>query len=120
MKHKNGNARSKSDPKLQKEKYYLRLFVTGRNVRSLRSIANLRRLCEEHLQGRYELEIVDIRRHPTLASEYEIIAAPTVVKSLPLPLRRLVGDFSNLEIAIAGLGLKLTRTRSGAAPIANE
>ena len=86
-------------------KYLLRLYVTGQTLRSLRSIENVRGICEKYLKGRYALEIIDIYQQPALAAEGQIIAAPTVIKSSPLPLRRLVGDFSNQGRVLAGLGL---------------
>jgi circadian clock protein KaiB len=89
------------------EKYSLRLYVTGQTPRSLRSVENLRRLCERHLKGRYELEVVDIYQQPALAKEMQILAAPTLVKALPLPLRRLVGDFSDQNRVVIGLDLAL-------------
>ncbi len=92
------------------ERYVLRLYVTGMTPRSQRAIENLRQACEEHLKGRYELEVIDIFQHPSLAEGEQIIAAPTLVKSLPLPLRRLVGDLSDRERVLLGLDL---RTRGG-------
>ena len=89
------------------EKYFLRLYITGHTPRSLRSVENLRKLCERYLKGRYDLEVIDIYQQPALAKEGQIIAAPTVIKSLPLPLRRLVGDFSDTSRVILGLDLKL-------------
>ena len=88
-------------------RYFLRLFVTGQTPRSLRSVDNLRRFCETHLPGCYDLEVIDIYQQPSMASENQIIAAPTLIKSLPLPLRRLVGDFSDRERVIVGLDLKV-------------
>lgn len=88
------------------EKYLLRLYVTGQTPRSLRSVENLRSLCEKHLKGRYELEVIDIYQQPALAAEGQIIAAPTLIKSMPLPLRRLVGDFSDQSRVVLGLGLR--------------
>ena len=85
--------------------YVLRLFITGTTSRSSRAIANLRRVCEERLQGKYDLEVVDIYQHPAAAREYQILAAPTLVKMLPLPLRRIIGDLANEERVLAGLGL---------------
>jgi circadian clock protein KaiB len=73
----------------------------------LRSIENLRHLCEKHLKGRYDLEVVDIYQQPSLAKEMQILAAPTLVKALPLPLRRLVGDFSDQSRVVLGLDLAL-------------
>jgi circadian clock protein KaiB len=73
----------------------------------VKSIENLKRLCERHLKGRYELEVIDIYQQPGLASENQIIAAPTLIKKLPLPLRRLVGDFSDQDRVVVGLDLKV-------------
>lgn len=86
--------------------YVLRLYVTGATQNSTRAIVNIRKICEEHLQGRYELEIVDISQHPTLAEGEEIIAAPTLIKKLPLPLRRFIGDMSQTERILIGLDLR--------------
>jgi circadian clock protein KaiB len=85
--------------------YILRLFVAGTTTRSVRAIANLRRICEEHLAGRYELEVIDIYQHPELAKEVQIFAAPTLVKELPLPLRQFVGDMSNVDKVVLGLDI---------------
>jgi circadian clock protein KaiB len=85
--------------------YVLRLFVTGTTARSARAIANLRRVCEEYLQGEYDLEVVDIYLRPELAKEHQIIAAPTLVKMLPLPLRKIIGDLADEERVLAGLDL---------------
>jgi circadian clock protein KaiB len=86
-------------------RYVLRLFITGTTARSSRAIANLRRVCEERLRGEYDLEVVDIYQHPDAAKQYQILAAPTLVKMLPLPLRRIIGDLANEERVLAGLGL---------------
>ncbi len=83
----------------------LRLFVTGTTLRSTKAIANLRRVCEQHLRGQYDLEVVDIYQQPNAAREYQIVAAPTLVKLLPLPLRRIIGDLANEERVLAGLDL---------------
>jgi circadian clock protein KaiB len=85
--------------------YVLRLFITGTTTRSSRAIANLRRVCEERLHGEYQLEVVDIYQQPAAAQQYQILAAPTLVKMLPLPLRRIIGDLANEERVLAGLGL---------------
>jgi circadian clock protein KaiB len=85
--------------------YVLRLFITGTTSRSSRAIANLRRVCEERLHGEYDLEVVDIYQHPAAAQEHQILAAPTLVKMLPLPLRRIIGDLANEERVLIGLGL---------------
>ena len=75
-------------------KYVLRLYVTGMTPRSLRAITNIKKICEEHLKGRYDLEVIDIYQRPTLAEGEQIIAAPTLIKKLPLPLRRFIGDMT--------------------------
>ena len=91
------------------ERYVLRLFVTGMTTRSARAIKNLRTICDEYLEGRYDLEVVDIYQQPILASKEQIIAAPTLIKNLPLPMRRIIGDMSNRERVL--LGLDLVRLR---------
>ena len=103
----NGNKRHGNEQKSGKEKYHLRLFVTGQTSRSTKSVENLKRLCDKYLKDRYELEVIDIYQQPAMASENQIIAAPTLIKRLPLPLRRLVGDFSNQDRVILGLDLRL-------------
>jgi circadian clock protein KaiB len=90
--------------------YVLRLFITGTTSRSSRAIANLRRVCEDRLHGEYELEVVDIYQHPAAAQEHQILAAPTLVKLLPLPMRRIIGDLANEERVLVGLGLSPKET----------
>jgi circadian clock protein KaiB len=89
-----------------KEKYSFRLFITGATSRSARAIVNIRKLCEEYLSGRYELEVIDITQNPALAKREQIIAAPTLIKKLPLPLRRFIGDLSETERLIMGLDIR--------------
>lgn len=84
-------------------KYLLRLFVTGENTRSGTAIANLRRICEQELAGVYDLEIIDVLEFPELAEEAKILATPTLIKSLPPPLRRVIGDLSDKEKVLLGL-----------------
>jgi circadian clock protein KaiB len=101
--------RRKPKPKIAKRaalRYILRLYITGQTPRSLRSIQNLRGLCEKYLKGQFDLEIIDIYQQPALAAEGQIIAAPTLIKTMPLPLRRLVGDFSDQKRVVLGLDLK--------------
>jgi circadian clock protein KaiB len=88
--------------------YVLRLYVAGITPRSARAVENIRRICEEHLAGRYDLEVIDIYQQPTLAEGEQIIAAPTLVRKLPLPLRKFIGDMSNTERILVGLDLKKT------------
>jgi circadian clock protein KaiB len=85
--------------------YVLRLYVTGQTPRSLRAIENIREICETHLRGRYTLDVVDIYQQPSLAKGERIIAAPTLVKSLPAPIRRFVGDLSEREKVLFGLDI---------------
>jgi circadian clock protein KaiB len=91
---------------IKKEKYLLKLYVTGMTPRSMKAIMNIKEICEEHLQGRYELEIVDIFQQPVLAKGEQIIAAPTLIKLLPLPLRRFIGDMSATDKILIGLDLR--------------
>jgi circadian clock protein KaiB len=93
-------------PKTPRQKYLLRLYVTGSTRKSLRAIANIKKICEEHLKGRYHLEVIDLYRLPSLAKGEQIIAVPTLVKKLPLPLRRIIGDMSSTERVLVGLDLK--------------
>ncbi|MFC1895690.1 circadian clock KaiB family protein [Thermodesulfobacteriota bacterium] len=87
-------------------KYVLRLFVTGMTPKSTLAIANVQELCNKHLAGRYELEVIDIYQQPQRAKGEQIIAAPTLIKKLPLPLRRLIGDMSDTERFLVGIDLK--------------
>jgi len=89
-----------------KEKYILRLYITGTTSRSVLALTNLKRICEEYLEGRYELEVIDLYKLPRLAKDEQIIAAPTLIKKLPIPFRRIIGDMSNLEKVLLGLDLK--------------
>jgi circadian clock protein KaiB len=90
----------------ENEKYILRLYITGLTPRSTKAIQNIKKICEENLKGRYELEVIDIYQQPVLAKDEQIIAAPTLFKKLPLPLRRLVGDMSDKERILVGLDLR--------------
>jgi circadian clock protein KaiB len=93
----------KTEPK---EMYSLRLYITGQTPRSAESVQNLKQVCEQYLAGRFELEVIDIYQQPELAQKAQIIAAPTLIKRLPLPLRRLVGDLSNRRRVLLGLDLE--------------
>jgi circadian clock protein KaiB len=86
--------------------YMLRLYITGMTARSRRAIDNVRAICEAHLHGQYELEIIDIYQQPVMAKDDQIIAAPTLIKLVPLPLRRIIGDMSSTERVLAGLDLR--------------
>ena len=88
------------------DRWYLRLYVAGQSPKSLQAFANLKSLCEEHLAGRYEIEIVDLVEDPALAQADDILAIPTLVRRLPPPLRKLIGDLSNTERVLVGLRLQ--------------
>ncbi len=90
----------------QKETYVLRLYITGTTPQSIRAVANVKTICEEHLHGSYELEVIDLYQQPKLAKGEQIIAAPTLIKKLPLPLRRIIGDMSKAERVLVGLDLR--------------
>lgn len=90
----------------QEKKYILRLYVAGTSPQSVRAIANVKKICEEHLHGRYELQVIDLYQQPQLAQGEQILAAPTLIKKLPLPLRRIIGDMSSVERVLVGLDLR--------------
>ena len=89
-----------------KEHYVLRLFVTGTTPQSALAILNIKAVCEKNLKGRYDLEVIDIYQQPELANSEQIIAAPTLIKMLPQPLRKLIGNLSDTERVLVGLGLE--------------
>jgi circadian clock protein KaiB len=86
--------------------YNLRLYVAGQTPRSLRAFANLRDICDKHLAGRYTIEVIDLLENPQLAQGDQILAIPTLVRKLPPPLRKIIGDLSNTEKVLVGLDLK--------------
>jgi len=97
-------------------RYVLRLFVTGTTSRSQRAITNMQRICEENLAGRYDLEVIDVYQDPEATRDLQVIATPTLVKLLPEPLRRIIGDLSDHEKVLAGLDLMPARRGSDPAP----
>lgn len=88
------------------ESWHLRLYVAGQSAKSLAAFNNLKRICEEHLPGRYTIEVIDLLEQPQLAAGDQIVAIPTLVRKLPEPLRRIVGDLSNTERTLVGLQLR--------------
>jgi circadian clock protein KaiB len=88
------------------EVWQLRLYVAGQSPKSLRAFANLKTLCEEHLAGHYEIEVIDLVEHPELARSDDILAIPTLVRSLPAPMRKIIGDLSNTERVLVGLRVR--------------
>ena len=103
---KKKTAKAKKKIAQARKKYQLRLYVAGQTPKSLRAFENLKRICEEHLAGRYNLEVIDLIKQPKLAKDDQILAIPTVVRKLPPPLRKLIGDLSNTERVLVGLQLK--------------
>ncbi|MDO8692705.1 MAG: circadian clock KaiB family protein [Sheuella sp.] len=88
------------------KKYILRLYVAGATVRSVAAITNIKKICDEQLAGRYNLQVIDLYQQPLLAAGHQIIAIPTLIKQLPSPLRRIIGDLSDTEKVLVGLDLK--------------
>ncbi len=88
------------------ETWHLRLYVSGESPKSVEAFANLKRLCETHLAGRYEIEVVDLLEHPRLARGDEIVAIPTLVRQLPSPMRKIIGDLSDTDRVLVGLQLR--------------
>jgi circadian clock protein KaiB len=94
----------------QNETYILRLYIAGTTPRSVSAVANVKKICEEHLKGRYELDVIDLYQRPQLAQGEQIIAVPTLVKKLPPPLRHIIGDMSKTERVLVGLDLRKKET----------
>lgn len=92
------------------ERYHLRLYVAGQTPKSLTAMANLKRVCEQHLSGRYDIEVIDLLVNPKLAAGDQILAIPTLVRRLPPPLKRIIGDLSNTEKVLVGLDVRPMRT----------
>jgi circadian clock protein KaiB len=93
----------------------LRLYVAGQTPKSLAALANLKRICEEHLKDKYRIEVVDLVKHPQLAQGDQILAIPTLVRRVPQPLRKIIGDLSNTERVLVGLDIRPTSTGQAAA-----
>ena len=96
---------SKKEP-VASEVFELRLYVAGQTPRSIAAFANLKKICEEHLPGRYNIEVVDLVKHPHLAAGDQILAIPTLVRKLPQPIRKIVGDLRDTERALVGLQIR--------------
>jgi len=89
----------------QTESWNMRLYIAGQTPKSLRALANLKQICEEHLAGKYHIEIIDLLENPQLASTDQILAIPTLIRKLPEPVRKIIGDLSNVERVLVGLDL---------------
>ena len=94
-------------PNLESAQYVLRLYVAGQTPNSARAIENIQKICEENLQGRYQLEVIDLYQQPQLAQGEQIIAVPTLIRKLPEPLRRIIGDLSGTERVLVGLDIHM-------------
>lgn len=97
---------AKPAPPRKEPEWNLRLYVAGQTPRSLAAFANLKRICEEHLNGRYRIEVIDLMKAPQLAQTDQILALPTLVRKLPAPIKRIIGDLSNLERVMIGMDLQ--------------
>ncbi|MCJ2052384.1 circadian clock KaiB family protein [Methylobacterium sp. J-070] len=95
-----------TDPDRDPGRYHLRLYVAGQTTKSLAAMTNLKRFCEEHLAGRYDIEVVDLLTNPQLAAGDQILAIPTLVRRLPSPLKRIIGDLSNTDKVLVGLDIR--------------
>lgn len=93
----------------------LRLYVAGQTPKSLAAISNLTKICSEHLEGRYRIEVIDLVKNPTLAQDHQILAIPTLVRSLPVPIRKIIGDLSDTARVLVGLDIHAPETRKRAA-----
>jgi circadian clock protein KaiB len=105
MKTKTGNGFAGTAPLNKTENWKLRLYVAGQTPKSLEAFANLKRLCEEHLSGRYSIEVIDLLETPQLAKDDQILAIPTLVRRLPEPVCKIIGDLSDTERVLVGLDL---------------
>jgi circadian clock protein KaiB len=94
------------EPATQEGQYNLRLYVAGHTPKSITALANLKKICEEHLVGRYTIEVIDLLEHPQLAAGDQILAVPTLVRRLPEPLKRIIGNLSDMERVLVGLDLR--------------
>ena len=104
---KTESTKPKSAPRTaESDRYVLRLYVAGHTPKSIDAIRNTKKICEENLKGRYELDVIDLYQQPQLAQGDQIIAVPTLIKKLPVPLRRIIGDMSNTECVLVGLDLR--------------
>ena len=101
-----GQARSNKEKKKPKAEWNLRLYVAGQTERSMAALANLRKICEEHLAGRYDIEVIDLLVNPRLAAGDQILAIPTLVRKLPEPIKKIIGDLSSEERVLVGLDIK--------------
>jgi circadian clock protein KaiB len=105
--------RGEAPPGEQAMEWELRLYVAGQSARSVTAFANLKKLCEAHLAGKYRIEVIDLLVNPQLSIDDQIVAIPTLVHNLPSPIRKIIGDFSDTEKTLVGLQLRLAPTERG-------
>jgi circadian clock protein KaiB len=98
-------------PPMDEEIWELRLYVAGQTVKSVTALANLKKYCEEHLKGRYQIEVIDLLLHPQLAEGDQILAIPTLVRKVPQPIRKIIGDLSNQERVLVGLDIRAIESK---------
>jgi circadian clock protein KaiB len=103
------STRTSDTKKVNPDNFVLRLYVAGQTSKSLTAFANLKKICEEHLSGRYTIEVIDLLENPKLARGDQILAVPTLVRKLPVPVRKIIGDLSNTERVLIGLDLLLRK-----------
>ena len=109
-------ARTAAKKKASSDAWILRLYVAGQSARSTAALRNLEAICEQHLAGRYRIEVIDLLTHPQLARGDQIVAVPTLVRHLPPPMKKIIGDLSNEERVLVGLDLRPRRARGGVRP----
>lgn len=107
--------KSKSKPRSSKEFIELRLYVAGQTPKSLAAISNLKRICDEYVGSQYRVEVVDLLKNPTLARDHQILAIPTLVRSLPVPIHKIIGDLSDTERVLVGLDVRRLKTKTAKA-----
>jgi circadian clock protein KaiB len=111
------SARERAGSGSPEERWELRLYVAGQTPRCVQAFSHLRELCEQHLEGRYSIEVIDLLKNPTLAAGDQIIAIPTLVRKLPRPMKKIIGDLSNTERVLVGLNLKPRKTAANGKPV---
>ena len=107
------STRGAAKKKAAADEWILRLYVAGESARTASALRNLKAICEEHLAGRYRIEVIDLLKHPQLARGDQIVAVPTLVRHLPPPMKKIIGDLSNEERVLVGLDLRSRRSRVG-------
>ncbi len=112
---RNSSSRRPAKHSNEVEVVELRLYVAGQTPKSLAAISNLKKICSEHLEGRYRIEVIDLVKNPTLAQDHQILAIPTLVRRLPMPIRKIIGDLSDTARVLVGLDIHALETRKRAA-----